>query len=100
MINPMNIKDSIEYSDGGVLSKVLFQEGMNVTLFSMSKNTSISEHTSTKEGIVYVIEGKGNFVLEGKNVAMVPGVVIYMEKNAKHSLSADENTSFLLALTD
>jgi len=58
--------DLISYSKGGILSKVLVKsEKVNVTLFSMARGTELSEHTSTKDALIYVIEGKGVFTLEG-----------------------------------
>jgi quercetin dioxygenase-like cupin family protein len=65
----------------------------------MAKGTEISEHTSTKQGFVYVVEGKGIFNLGGENIIMSPGVFIYLKENAVHSLKAEENTSFILVLT-
>ena len=95
----MNIKEQIEYPTNGVLSKVISKtEKNNLTLFCMAKDTDIGTHTSTKEGFVYVIEGKGTFILNGENIEMLPGKIIFMEKNAPHSLKAEENTSFLLSL--
>lgn len=94
-----DLKEFIEYSKEGIVSKVILKENeKNVTLFSMSKGTEISEHTSTKQGFVYVIEGEGIFNLEGKKIKMVPGVFMYMKENAIHSLKAKKNTSFLLML--
>lgn len=94
-----NIRQMIEYPKEGVLSKVIIKDKkLNVTLFCMAKNTDISEHTSTKSGTVYVIEGNGLFTLEGKDIKMKEGVLIYMEENAVHKLNAKENTSFLLTL--
>ncbi|MEK6823757.1 MAG: cupin domain-containing protein [Nanoarchaeota archaeon] len=91
----------IEYPKQGVLSKEILKEGkMDCTLFCMVSGTEISEHTSTKQGIVYVIEGQGIFNLEGKDIEMKKGVLIYMKENAVHSLKANENTSFLLILTE
>ena len=96
-----NILDQIDYSEGGILSKVLFEEGkIETTLFCMAANTNITEHTSSKEGYVYVIEGKGIFNREGEEIVMEPGRIINMKKDAKHSLNAENNTSFLLILTD
>ncbi len=94
------ISELIEYPKKGVLSKVIVKDTLNVTLFCMAKGTEISEHTSTKKGFVYVIEGDGLFTLEGKDIGMLPGVFIYMKEHAVHSLKADENTSFLLVLTN
>jgi len=97
----LNLKEKIEYPEKGVLSKeIIRKDKINVDLFSMAKGTKISEHTSTKSGFVYVIEGKGMFSLEGEDIEMNPGVFIFMNENAKHALSADENTSFILSLNN
>ena len=95
----VNIKKMIAYSEGGITSKVVLSgENNQVTLFCMAEGTDIGEHTSTKRGFVYVIEGGGIFNLEGREIIMGPGVLINMGKSAKHSLSANKNTSFLLFL--
>ncbi|MDP7244068.1 MAG: cupin domain-containing protein [Flavobacteriales bacterium] len=96
-----NLNNFIEYSKDGILSKELFKtDKINATLFCMAKGTEMSEHTSTKEGFIFVIEGKGVFNLEGEDTMMLPGVLIRLGKNVKHSLKAEDNTSFLLSLTD
>jgi len=95
-----NINKLIEYSKSGILSKELVRsENFNLTLFCMSKGSEMTEHTSTKQGTVFVLEGDGTFLLEGKKTPMREGALIYMDKNAKHSLKAKKNTSFLLTLT-
>lgn len=89
----------IEYPAEGILSKELVKtDENNVTLFCMAKGTEMSEHTSTKEGFVFVVEGKGTFTLEGEDIVMLPGVFIFMKRNAVHSLKAQENTAFILSL--
>lgn len=94
-----SIKELIEYPKEGILSKVLFSsEGIDATLFCMANSSEISEHTSTRPGVVYVVEGKGIFRLKGRKIAMLPDVLIHMEKNAVHSLKAEKSTSFLLML--
>lgn len=94
-----DIKKLIEYPKQGILSKeIIKSEKIDVTLFCMAAGTEISEHTSTKQGFVYVVEGRGIFNLEGKNIKMLPGVFIFMKENAVHSLKAEEETAFLLAL--
>lgn len=94
-----NILKLIEYPKLGILSKIITKNGkLDVTLFCMAKNTEISEHTSTKQSFVYVIEGDGIFNLEGKKIQIKSGVFIEMKENAVHSLKANKNTSFLLSL--
>ncbi|HBI16580.1 MAG: Cupin domain protein [Candidatus Moranbacteria bacterium GW2011_GWF2_34_56] len=95
------IMDRISYSDGGILSKeIIKKDNLNVTLMSMAQGTELSEHTSTRQGTVYVVEGKGVFNLEGEDIKMEPGVLIYMKANMRHSLIAEENTSFILSLVE
>jgi len=97
--NTANIKDMIEYPKEGVLSKEIIRTRKNnVSLFCMAKGTEIGEHTSTKQGFIYVVEGRGIFNLEGKSIKMLPGVFIFMKENAVHSLKAEENTAFILSL--
>lgn len=101
MTTNKNIRDLIEYPKQGVLSKEIFKKDkLDSTLFCMVAGTEISEHTSTKRGFVYVIEGEGVFNLQGQDIEMKEGVFIYLEENAIHSLKAIENTSFLLILTE
>lgn len=94
-----NILEMVEYPKQGILSKEIFKNNhADCTLFCMASGTKISEHTSTKEGFVYVIEGKGIFNLQGEDIRLKEGVFVYMQKNAIHSLKADGDTSFLLIL--
>jgi len=93
------IIEMIEYPNEGISSKVIVKsEDLDVTLFCMAKDTDISDHTSTRAGTVYVVEGDGVFNLEGEDIEMKPGVIIYMKKNAVHSLRANDNTTFVLTL--
>jgi len=94
-----NIKELIEYSEKGILSKeILKNEKVDMTLFCMASETEIDEHTSTRQGFVYVIEGEGEFILEGKSIKMEKDKLIYMKANAVHSLKANKNTAFLWGL--
>jgi nitric oxide dioxygenase len=92
--------DTMGFPKEGVFSTVLAKgEFSNHTLMCLAKGTDISEHTSTKEGSVTVLKGKGIFVLNGQSIKMAPGMFIFMPKNAPHSLSAEEDTAFLLSLS-
>lgn len=94
-----NIKEMIEYPKEGILSKQIVKtKKTDVTLFCMAKNSGLDEHTSTKQAVIYVVEGKGIFNLNNKKIKMLPGVFIFMKENAIHSLKAEENTTFILSL--
>jgi len=97
--NTGSIKDMVEYPAEGVLSKdIVKTKKNNVSLFCMAAGTEMGEHTSTRQGFIYVVEGRGIFNLEGKEIKMLPGVFIFMKENAVHSLRAEENTAFILSL--
>ena len=99
MNNWKNIKEMIEYPTSGILSKdILKNKEFDSTLFMMAKDAKLSEHTSTREGIVHILEGSGLFILEGKEIDMIPGIFIHMKKNAIHALKAAKNTTFVLIL--
>lgn len=96
-----NIKKLIEYPKEGIFSKdIIKNKKLDISLFCMAKGSKLGEHTSAKQGMVCVIEGSGIFNLEGKEIKMEPGTFIHMDKDAVHSLKANENTSFLLILLD
>jgi nitric oxide dioxygenase len=94
-----DLKNLIAYSEKGIVSKVIIKsEKINVSLFCMAKGTDISEHTSTREGTVYVIEGEGIFNLKKDSILMKEGILIHMKANEPHSIVAKQNTSFLLTI--
>lgn len=91
--------DLIEYPKKGILSKeIVKNDKLNVTLMCMAEGTEMTDHTSTRQGTVYVVEGKGVFTLLGEEIVMAPGVLIHMAADSVHSLQAEENTSFILTL--
>ncbi|EDX75533.1 Cupin domain protein [Coleofasciculus chthonoplastes PCC 7420] len=95
----LQLRDRIEYPEGGVVSKVIHKDDQcDHTLFCLAADTSISEHTSPRNATINVIEGKGLFTLEGKEIQLEPGVFISMEANAPHALKAEQNLAFLLTL--
>ncbi|MBD2168333.1 cupin domain-containing protein [Calothrix membranacea FACHB-236] len=95
------LREQIEYPHSGVLSKVLLKDQVcQYTLFCLAANTEISEHTSTRNATISVIEGKGLLTLCGENIVLEPGVLVFMPANAPHALQTAENLSFLLILSE
>lgn len=93
--------DLIGYSEKGILSKVIVKDDkFDITLFSMAEGTEISEHTATKRGFVYVIEGDGVFSFKDEKITMSPGVFISLKEDVVHSLKVSKNTSFILVLNN
>ncbi|MHC0065633.1 cupin domain-containing protein [Nostoc sp. UIC 10890] len=96
----VQLQEKIEYPSAGVLSKVLLKDNAcQYTLFCLAANTDISEHTS-RNATINVIEGRGLLTLSGEDIALKPGVFIFMPANASHALKAEENLTFLLTLSE
>jgi nitric oxide dioxygenase len=93
----MNIKKLIEYPKEGILSKDIINDNfIRVSLFCMAKDAEISEHTSTKRVIIHILEGDGMFFIGKKKIRMIPGEIIKLYKNQKHSLKSFKKTAFVL----
>jgi quercetin dioxygenase-like cupin family protein len=96
----IQLYSEIEYPRSGVLSKVLVKDSTcQYTLFCLASDTEISEHTSTRNATINVIQGKGILTVSGKEISLEPGVFVFMPANAPHALKATENLSFLLTLS-
>ncbi len=93
------IEELIDYTDGGIVSKEVVKDGsLDVTLFCMGSGQSIGEHTSSKKGFLYVIEGEGVFSFKDENTKMNAGKLIFIEEGEVHALQATTDLSFLLVI--
>lgn len=96
----IQLTDHIEYPQAGVLSKILMKDTTcQCSLFCLSADTEISEHTATRNATVQVLEGKGMLTLADNIIPLEPGVVILMPANIPHALTAASDLAFLLTLS-
>ncbi|MFH1448662.1 MAG: cupin domain-containing protein [Candidatus Micrarchaeota archaeon] len=96
-----DLEGVMQFPKEGIFSTVFSKtEKQNCTLMCLSAGTDIEEHTSTKDGIVLVLKGRGVFRLVNEDVKMKPGVFISMPANTPHSLKAEEDLAILLILTE
>jgi len=96
----VQLVDHIEYPESGILSKVVWKDDQcQYSLFCLAAATEISEHTSTRDATVQVLEGTGVLTLNGKVISLAPGVFVFMDANAPHALESNSNLAFLLTLS-
>jgi len=96
-----DLNELMEFPKKGIFSRVLAKSNnYNYTLMCLSKGTDIDTHTSTKNGAVIVLKGKGLFKLFDKDIEMKQGLFIFMPKDAPHSIKAEEDLAILLCLTN
>ena len=99
--NWQQINELIQYPEKGIFSRVIFKsQKLEMTLFCLARGTEISDHTSTREALVSVYEGRGEFILAGEKIEMKAGTLIHFLPDAVHSLKAHDNLAFLLFLAN
>jgi quercetin dioxygenase-like cupin family protein len=97
----IHLKDSIEYPQSGIKSKILFEdENCRYTLMSLSFGKAIAEHTNPRNATVNVIEGKGILTIAGKEIILESGVFFFIPANAPHAIQASTELAFLLTLSE
>lgn len=91
--------DSIEYSDGGIVSKtVLKKETGNISLFSFDKGEALSEHTAPFDAMILVVDGKGEIIIGGKSFFLEKNQCIIMPANITHAVKAAEKFKMVLTM--
>jgi quercetin dioxygenase-like cupin family protein len=89
----------VDYSVNGIVSKrVLEKKTGNVTLFAFDQGQSLSEHTAPFDAMVQVLEGKGEFVINGKSYLLEAGKSIIMPANNPHAVNAVARFKMLLTM--
>ena len=94
-----SFNDSIEYSDGGIVSKtVIKKETGNISLFSFDKGEALSEHTAPFDAMIEVVDGKGEIIIGGKSNILETGQTIIMPANVPHAVKAVERFKMVLTM--
>jgi quercetin dioxygenase-like cupin family protein len=92
-------KESIEYSDGAIVSKtVLKKETGNISLFAFAKGEALSEHTAPFDAMIQVVDGKGEIIIGGKSFILESGQTIIMPANITHAVIAVEKFKMVLTM--
>ncbi len=91
--------DSIEYSDGGIVSKtILKKQTGNISLFSFDKGEALSEHTAPFDAVIEVVDGSGEIIIGGKSYFLKTGQTIIMPANISHAVKAVEKFKMVLTM--
>ena len=94
-----NLKKSVEYADGSVVSKTLIKKDIgNVTLFAFDSGQGLSEHTAPFDAVVYILDGEAEITIGGQPQNVVAGEMLIMPANIAHSLQARVPFKMLLVM--
>jgi quercetin dioxygenase-like cupin family protein len=99
MVEPIVLKEYIEYSSGSVVSKTLKQNPAGtITLFAFDKGQGLSEHSAPFDAVVQVIDGEGLFIIGGEEHNLKEGQLIIMPANVPHAVKAERRFKMLLTM--
>ena len=95
----LNLADQIHAEPGQIVSKTLAQnKAVSLTLFAFSKGEEISTHDSTGDAMVHVIDGVGQFTVDGAEHICKAGDVLVMPAKKPHAVFAKEDFKLLLTV--
>lgn len=84
---------------GQIVSKTLAQNrAVSLTLFAFAQGEEISTHDSTGDAMVTVLEGTGQFTVDGVQHLCKAGQVLVMPAKKPHSVLAVEDFKMLLTV--
>ncbi|CAB1255534.1 Cupin domain-containing protein [Ruminococcaceae bacterium BL-6] len=93
------LRDQVQVLPGQIVSKTLAQnESVSITLFAFSEGEEIGTHDSEGDAMVLVLEGTGEFTVDGKKLTAGPGEFLIMPRKKPHSVSAPENFKMMLTV--
>jgi quercetin dioxygenase-like cupin family protein len=94
-----SFKDSIDYSDGGIVSKtVIKKQTGNISIFSFARGEELSEHTAPFDAMIQVVDGRGEIIIGGKSFFLEAGQSIIMPANITHAVKAAEKFKMVLTM--
>lgn len=89
----------IDILPGQVVSKTLAQnDAVSLTLFAFDKDEEIGTHDSTGDAMVFVLEGVGEFTVDGIKYEVHAGESLIMPAKKPHSVYAKEPFKWLLTV--
>ena len=95
----LNLAVQIHAEPGQIVSKTLAQnKAVSLTLFAFSKGEEISTHDSTGDAMVHVIDGVGQFTVDGAEHICKAGDVLVMPAKKPHAVFAKEDFKMLLTV--
>ncbi len=94
-----SLKDSIEYSEGSIVSKIIEKnDAGSVTLFAFAEGQYLSEHTAPFNALVQIVDGSAKITIDKLSHTLKEGDIIIMPANVPHSVDAPGNFKMLLTM--
>lgn len=87
------------YQKGAVVSREIIRKDTGtVTVFSFDKGEGLSEHTAPFDALVYVLDGRAQAFISGRQYMLTKGDLIIMPADKPHSIKAINKFKMLLVM--
>lgn len=94
-----NLVDLVDYQKDSVVSKTLVNKPAGtITLFAFDEGQSLSEHTAPFDALIYVMDGEGEVIIDGKSNQLLAGEIILMPANVPHAVKALQKFKMMLIM--
>lgn len=94
-----SIANQVTIPEDGILSKPISSDGhLRATLFGLSAGQELSEHTTTMEALLQILEGEADITLGEDPHHVKAGDWIRMSPNLRHSITATTPLKMLLVV--
>lgn len=88
-----------DYAEGGVVSRTLAENSSGtITLFAFDEGEGLSEHSAPFDAMVQVLEGRAEWTIGGKAMAVAAGEVVLLPAGVPHGVQAVERFKMLLTM--
>lgn len=95
----MALTSQIEILPGQIVSKTLAQnKAVSITLFGFDKGEEISTHDSAGDAMVTVLEGEGQFTVDGVIHVVKQGETLIMPAKKPHAVYGREAFKMMLVV--
>ena len=89
----------VTYQPGQIVSRTLVQnKAVSITLFAFDGGEEISTHESNGDALVYVLDGRGQLTIGGKEYTASAGQAVVMPANVPHAVAAPERFKMMLVV--
>jgi quercetin dioxygenase-like cupin family protein len=93
------VVDPLSYQDGAIVSRVVVKrEAGSVTLFAFDAGQELSEHTTSYDALVHILDGEAEITVAQHPHRVRAGEMILMPARQPHALKAITRFKMLLTM--
>jgi quercetin dioxygenase-like cupin family protein len=89
----------VEYQKGSIVSRTLVKhKAGSISVFAFDTGEELSEHTVPCDAMVYLIEGTGDFTVDGASHHVSEGELFLMPAHHPHAVRATSRFKMMLSI--